>query len=124
MCKHVAATLYGVGSRLDASPELLFVLRNVDHFELISQAVEAGNLDRSLKSKAAAPLAGADLGEIFGIDLDDGSAAPKKRDTVKATVSSAAAKSQRPRATKKPAPVAKQKPVAKNPLPKKSKAKA
>ena len=27
MCKHVAAVLYGVGARLDASPELLFILR-------------------------------------------------------------------------------------------------
>src|SRR5918996_1204790 len=40
MCKHVAAVLYGVGARLDASPELLFVLRKVDHLELIAGAVE------------------------------------------------------------------------------------
>jgi len=39
MCKHVAAVLYGVGNRLDSSPELLFVLRAVDHVELIEQAV-------------------------------------------------------------------------------------
>ncbi|PKN04802.1 MAG: hypothetical protein CVU74_05075, partial [Deltaproteobacteria bacterium HGW-Deltaproteobacteria-9] len=30
MCKHVAAVLYGVGARLDAQPELLFTLRQVD----------------------------------------------------------------------------------------------
>jgi hypothetical protein len=30
MCKHVAATLYGVGARLDRAPELLFTLRCVD----------------------------------------------------------------------------------------------
>ena len=30
MCKHVAATLYGVGARLDHEPELLFTLRGVD----------------------------------------------------------------------------------------------
>ena len=30
MCKHVAAVLYGVGARLDASPELLFTLRGLD----------------------------------------------------------------------------------------------
>jgi uncharacterized Zn finger protein len=30
MCKHVAAALYGVGSRLDDRPELLFMLRDVD----------------------------------------------------------------------------------------------
>ena len=31
MCKHVAAVLYGVGARLDHQPELLFLLRKVDH---------------------------------------------------------------------------------------------
>lgn len=70
MCKHVAATLYGVGARLDSTPELLFTLRNVDHLELISQAVDADNLKQSLDGKTDAALAGADLGEIFGIDLD------------------------------------------------------
>src|SRR5690606_20322993 len=38
MCKHVAAVLYGVGARLDDQPELLFVLRQVDHLQLLSQA--------------------------------------------------------------------------------------
>ena len=33
MCKHVAATLYGVGARLDEAPRLLFVLRGVDESE-------------------------------------------------------------------------------------------
>ena len=47
LCKHVAATLYGVGARLDASPELLFTLRDVDHLELIRQAAAAENLDRT-----------------------------------------------------------------------------
>ena len=36
MCKHAAAVLSGVGSRLDDSPELLFVLRGVNEVELIS----------------------------------------------------------------------------------------
>jgi uncharacterized Zn finger protein len=36
MCKHVAAVLYGVGSRLDSQPELLFLLRDVDAEELIA----------------------------------------------------------------------------------------
>ena len=40
MCKHVAAVLYGVGARLDERPELLFLLRKVDHEELISAKLE------------------------------------------------------------------------------------
>jgi len=37
MCKHIAATLYGIGARLDAEPHLLFGLRKVDAKELIAQ---------------------------------------------------------------------------------------
>ena len=76
MCKHVAATLYGVGSRLDASPELLFTLRDVDHLELIGHAVDSENLDQTLSAGANSGLAGSDLGEIFGIDIEE-SATPR-----------------------------------------------
>jgi uncharacterized Zn finger protein len=39
MCKHVAAVLYGVGARLDNSPALFFVLRQVNIDDLISKAI-------------------------------------------------------------------------------------
>jgi uncharacterized Zn finger protein len=78
MCKHVAATLYGVGARLDAAPELLFTLRNVDHLELISQAVAAENLEATLAAGQNGALAGDDLGELFGIELDTGHDAPQR----------------------------------------------
>ena len=70
LCKHVAAVLYGVGARLDAAPELLFTLRDVDHLELVSAAVSAENLDRTLAGESAGALAGDDLGAMFGIDLE------------------------------------------------------
>ena len=38
LCKHVAATLYGVGVRLDEDPALLFRLRRVAHADLIARA--------------------------------------------------------------------------------------
>ena len=65
MCKHVAAALYGVGSRLDDRPESLFVLRGVDTAELIAT-------EMTLPGDAAADDALADdaLAGIFGIDLD------------------------------------------------------
>jgi uncharacterized Zn finger protein len=72
LCKHLAATLYGVGARLDAAPELLFTLRGVDHLELIGEAVGAANLDRALEGRAGAQLVGADLREVFGIDIELG----------------------------------------------------
>jgi hypothetical protein len=42
MCKHVAATLNGIGARLDSALELLFGLRKVDAKELIARAGEGG----------------------------------------------------------------------------------
>jgi uncharacterized Zn finger protein len=66
MCKHVAAVLYGVGARLDQQPELLFVLRKVDHLQLIEEA---------LPSMARKPLTGkktlrdSDVASVFGIEL-------------------------------------------------------
>jgi uncharacterized Zn finger protein len=68
MCKHLAAVLYGVGSRLDHEPELLFVLRQVDHTDLLDQ-VTAGSLvakaDDGQKTLEDSELAG-----VFGIELD------------------------------------------------------
>ena len=72
LCKHAAAVLYGVGSRLDEEPELLFTLRGVDHLELISQAVSGGNLDQALSGGEGQSLAEEDLGALFGIDLEPG----------------------------------------------------
>ncbi|MCY3845022.1 MAG: SWIM zinc finger family protein [Acidobacteria bacterium] len=71
MCKHVAAVLYGVGSRLDGRPELLFRLRGVDEAELI-----AADLTLPGGTATADTLEDGDLGDIFGIELDAEPAAP------------------------------------------------
>lgn len=68
MCKHIAAVLYGIGARLDQSPELLFVLRSVDHQELIAHAgteLPRAN-SRTQRSKV---LKVDNLSEIFGIEI-------------------------------------------------------
>lgn len=69
LCKHAAAVMYGVGSHLDGQPELLFRLRDVDHAELVSQAVSEANLDQALGAQNQA-LEGQDLGALFGIEMD------------------------------------------------------
>ena len=76
MCKHAAAVLYGVGSRLDDSPELLFRLRGADEAELI-----ATDMALPRGAPTADTLADGDLGGIFGIELDaaDGVPAPAAR---------------------------------------------
>ncbi len=67
MCKHIAATLYGVGSRLDHEPELFFKLRQVDHLELIAQA---GHSDARPKSTGRKRIATDQLADVFGIELE------------------------------------------------------
>ena len=78
MCKHVAAVLYGVGARLDESPELLFRLRGVDESDLLAHVDAAGSLpmtgpaaDRTIQAE--------DLSALFGLEMadDDAPAAPR-----------------------------------------------
>ena len=68
MCKHVAATLYGVGNRLDREPQLLFKLRQVDHLELIAQA---GQPAPKLKGAGGKTIAKDQLADVFGIELEN-----------------------------------------------------
>jgi uncharacterized Zn finger protein len=80
MCKHVAAAMYGVGARLDARPELLFLLRGVDPAELIAKSV--GRAVAKTSRVRERTVAEDKLGSIFGIDIDEGAAevavAPRK----------------------------------------------
>lgn len=90
MCKHVAATLYGVGVRLDHSPELFFRLRGVDHLELI-QSAAVDSLDGS-DSNHEDILIDADLADIFGVDFSDVPASAKANVVQKAPARKKAAK--------------------------------
>lgn len=71
MCKHVAAVLYGVGARLDVKPELLFVLRGVNHEELIETDAEKAVAAATSRGKSKR-LAAQDIGGVFGIEIDAG----------------------------------------------------
>ena len=66
LCKHLAAVLYGVGARLDHQPDLLFVLRKVDHLELIEAAVKSTGKKTTTTKKT---LKDADVAGVFGIDF-------------------------------------------------------
>ncbi|MCY2965203.1 MAG: SWIM zinc finger family protein [Planctomycetota bacterium] len=111
LCKHLAAVMYGVGARLDAAPELLFTLRDVDHLELVGQALESENLNQALAGDSEPALAGADLGELFGIELDGATAATEAAQVVVAKPApakrgrnaTATTKSAKPRAKPTPA---------------------
>ncbi|MGH9370652.1 MAG: hypothetical protein ACRD15_03890, partial [Vicinamibacterales bacterium] len=111
MCKHVAAVLYGIGTRLDHQPELLFTLRKVDQQDLIATA----GSDFSTKAKRAGTkeLASDDLSEMFGIEIApaipptraaSGAVGSKRSTSANADGSSRQAGVARPPKPKEPAP--------------------
>ena len=67
MCKHVASALYGVGSRLDTRPELLFLLRDIDAQELIAAEMALPGAAAGMTRDA---LADDQVSAIFGIDFE------------------------------------------------------
>lgn len=71
MCKHIAAVMYGIGARLDTRPELLFLLRGVNHEELL--ATDAADMMVGSGSPRARrrPLSGKAIEEVFGIELEE-----------------------------------------------------
>jgi len=66
MCKHVAAVLYGVGARLDKSPELLFRLRAVNADDFLA---DLDSVMPASKPAGDRVLAAADVSALFGLDL-------------------------------------------------------
>jgi uncharacterized Zn finger protein len=69
LCKHLAATLYAVGARLDHAPELFFVLRQVEQADLVSSAID-GALAAAPKASGKKKIAADQLGAVFGIDVE------------------------------------------------------
>lgn len=68
MCKHIAAILYGVGSRLDLQPEQLFKLRGVNHEELVDLKTAIDDVTKSKETKYR-HIIDPKLSKIFDIDL-------------------------------------------------------
>lgn len=91
MCKHIAAVIYGIGARLDTQPDLLFLLRGVDHDELITVGVTADAIAGAGSARARRrSLTGKELENMFGVELDDTPdettiAAPKLRPATRKT---------------------------------------
>ncbi len=116
MCKHVAATLYGIGSRLDEEPDLFFRLRKAKMKDLVAQAVEdkTRKLLKKAKKKTARVIAESDIEDIFGIEIEDPAApygkrtkTPKKPSRKKKPLIRASEKTKARPATRKPTKKAK-----------------
>ncbi len=73
MCKHVAATLYGVGARLDEDPAIFFILRQAAIDDLVSQAVQskASSIIEKTTTGRSKVIADDKLSDLFGLDMDD-----------------------------------------------------
>jgi uncharacterized Zn finger protein len=81
MCKHIAATLYGVGYRLETDPALFFSLRGVAIESLLANVVTT-RLDALLaaKGESKSKLLKADdtaLEALFGLDFESKAEKPK-----------------------------------------------
>ena len=123
MCKHVAATLYGIGARLDERPELLFLLRGVDQQELVAKA-GTGLQPAARASRSSKVIESADLSAIFGIDIAAADvptpAPPPRRSRTPRSAGEPAAKKRTTRAAEKAGKKAK--PAARAAAPPKRKA--
>ncbi|AMV70974.1 hypothetical protein JCM30471_27920 [Desulfuromonas carbonis] len=93
MCKHVAAVLYGVGARLDHSPEMLFVLRGVNHEELVD--VSTAITDATKEGTSRRRIAATGIADVFGIDLADSAEDMTAKSPPPAKISTSAADSSR-----------------------------
>ena len=71
MCKHVAAVLYGVAARLDQKPEMLFLLRGVDHEQLIDTDTNVLTTATTAKTTGSRRIAEGDLNHVFGIEMTE-----------------------------------------------------
>jgi len=104
MCKHVAATLYGIGARLDVQPELLFSLRQVDARELVAKVGASGPPVRKTPG-AGRILESSKLADVFGIEMADHAAqAPPAAATAQTRKKSPSAVRVKKSSTKRKAP--------------------
>jgi len=73
MCKHVAATLYGIGTRLDDDAGLFFKLRKVKIDDLIQQTLkdQSYKLLEKAEKMSSGKIAESDLSDMFGIDMEE-----------------------------------------------------
>lgn len=107
MCKHISAVMYGIGARLDSQPELLFLLRGVDHEELITaDAATDAIAGRGSRRARRRTLSDEDIENVFGVEIDLPRSAQERGKRAAPTKRRSAAKKTptKKRAAKKKAP--------------------
>lgn len=73
MCKHIAATLYGVGNKLDVDPLIFFKLRGIDlnNFSKILIKKENNYVWKNVNSNTDRQVSEDDISKMFGIEYSD-----------------------------------------------------
>jgi uncharacterized Zn finger protein len=119
MCKHVAATLYGIGTRLDDDASLFFKLRKIKIDDLIQQTLKDQSYKLLEKAEKMSPskIAESDLSGMFGIDMEETMDLDLPEAVKKVSV---AGKKSRKAAKESKAKTAKRKPAIKTPAKKKA----
>jgi uncharacterized Zn finger protein len=103
MCKHVAATLYGVGARLDYDPDLLFTLRGVDRSELVSVGADLSITESAASSERV--LVDDDVAALFGLEFEAAPPAGAIVENKAPTIERATAKAEQEKSASVPARV-------------------
>ena len=69
MCKHVAATLYGIGARFDNDPTLFFLLRDIDFSELLKKSVDEkmNSMLKNANNITERVISDKDTYDLFGV---------------------------------------------------------
>lgn len=73
ICKHIAATLYAVGNKLDTNPLLFFELRGVDTDYIINNTVRTEKLFvwKNVNEQSNRKIESNQMKAIFGIEYDE-----------------------------------------------------
>lgn len=69
MCKHIAATLYGVGARLDEDPTLFFKLRGINFEDLLKKSMEdkVQSMLKNADKKSSRIIDDENVFDLFGV---------------------------------------------------------
>ena len=73
MCKHIAATMYAIGNKLDCDPLIFFKLRGIDLTEFSRKIVKKENefVWDKINSESNRKISKNDISSLFGVDYKD-----------------------------------------------------
>lgn len=73
MCKHIAATMYAIGNKLDCDPLIFFKLRGIDLTEFSRKIVKKENefVWDKINSESNRKISKNDISSLFGVDYEE-----------------------------------------------------